>query len=43
MDKLISKETESDFIKLGLYQVVGGTIGILLFYGAFGECHLFQV
>lgn len=31
MDKLISKDTESDFTKLGLYQVVGGAIGILFF------------
>jgi hypothetical protein len=30
MSKLISKETESDLLKLGLYQIFGGAIGILL-------------
>jgi uncharacterized membrane protein YidH (DUF202 family) len=30
MQKLISKESESDLIKIGLYQVVGGAIGILI-------------
>ena len=30
MEKVISKETESDLIKLGLYQVVGGAVGLIL-------------
>ena len=29
MKRLISKETESDLAKLGIYQIVGGTLGIL--------------
>jgi hypothetical protein len=30
MNKLISKDTESDLLKLGLYQIFGGAIGIIL-------------
>ncbi|MFT3702625.1 MAG: hypothetical protein QM802_09655 [Agriterribacter sp.] len=30
IEKSISKETESDFTKLGLYQVAGGIMGIVL-------------
>lgn len=30
MEKLISKETASDLTKLGLYQIIGGAIGIIL-------------
>jgi hypothetical protein len=30
MENLISKETESDLTKLGLYQIVGGAVGILI-------------
>jgi hypothetical protein len=32
MQKLISKETESDLTKLGLYQIIGGAIGILIIF-----------
>jgi hypothetical protein len=31
MKKLISKETELHLLKLGLYQIVGGAIGLLVF------------
>lgn len=30
IERLISKETESDLIKLGIYQVAGGAVGILI-------------
>ncbi|RZK99199.1 MAG: hypothetical protein EOO89_31340, partial [Pedobacter sp.] len=30
MEKLISKETESDLTKLGVYQIIGGAIGIII-------------
>jgi hypothetical protein len=30
MEKQISQETESDLTKLGLYQIVGGAVGILI-------------
>ena len=30
MDKLISKETEYELAKLGLYQIFGGTVGIII-------------
>ena len=30
MEKLISKETESDLTKLGLYQIIGGVVGLLI-------------
>jgi hypothetical protein len=30
MENQISKETESDLTKLGLYQIVGGAVGILI-------------
>jgi hypothetical protein len=30
MEKRISSETESDLTKLGLYQIVGGAVGILI-------------
>jgi hypothetical protein len=30
MEKQISKETEADLIKLGLYQIVGGSVGVLI-------------
>lgn len=30
MNKLLSKQTESDLLKLGLYQIFGGAIGILI-------------
>ena len=30
MDKLISKETEYELTKLGLYQIFGGTVGIII-------------
>lgn len=30
MEMLISKETKSDLVKLGLYQIVGGAIGIFI-------------
>lgn len=32
MKKLISKETESDIIKLGLYQIIGGVVGMLTIF-----------
>jgi hypothetical protein len=30
MEKLISKETESALTKLGLYQIIGGAVGVLV-------------
>lgn len=30
MERLISKETESDLTKLGLYQIIGGAVGLLI-------------
>jgi hypothetical protein len=30
MEKLISKETESNLTKLGLYQIVGGVVGLII-------------
>lgn len=40
MKKLVSKETESDISKLGIYQIIGGLVGIFfILWGIFASFH----